>query len=436
MGAKNAQWLRRAKELADTHAARVHRGDMQMRTSLAELWRLVIDCSSTDLAIAFRNVHEATLVEAAEAGLAELQRGALRWYPANTIANTGPVIGVAMRTLDLALKEGAGFGFLSRNGESYRVDDAGCYVVPRLHPKLLSERGPYRGPGRGFARRATPHHRCIPTEIDGKAVEIVIDPAISGLSGQRGTTCGAGFIPGMALEPTPVEGLWTGRDTPTLQDDAALVARQVEAAFAEPMLGIMWPELSMFPPRRKYLETALTKSAAFAPLAHGPSFVVAGSAHVAKDGGTTNEMRILDRFGTTRATYDKLRAYVRSVEEDIALGERIVVLATDEWLVTFAICLDFCDTDVATPFLELDVDLIFVSSLANRETMKGHENNASSHGTRYGSAAFVVQQNEESGGPLGFVYPSEGNRGVYDVDEDWTTRSLKFSASLSIEGKT
>ena len=57
-----------------------------------------------------------------------------------------------------------------------------------------------------------------------------------------------------------------------------------------------------------------------------------------------------------------------------------------------AICKDFCDRAVASPFAELPVDLILVPSMGRASTLAGHLANAENLRLRTGTIVFVVQQ--------------------------------------------
>ena len=62
----------------------------------------------------------------------------------------------------------------------------------------------------------------------------------------------------------------------------------------------------------------------------------------------------------------------------------------------FAICKDFCDRAVASPFAELPVDLMLVPSMGHASTLAGHLANAEDLRLRTGTVVFVVQQLPET----------------------------------------
>jgi predicted amidohydrolase len=175
----------------------------------------------------------------------------------------------------------------------------------------------------------------------------------------------------------------------------ATITRQAAAAFADGCFAAVWPELTMPPDARQ----ALARQLAFEALRHGPDrplrLVVAGSWHEPREeGGWSNLARILGRTGEVLCSYAKFSAFHDEAwgEEAILRGDELPVVVTGDLVVGLAICKDFCDRAVASPFADLPVDLILVPSMGRASTLAGHLANAENLRLRTGTIVFVVQQ--------------------------------------------
>jgi hypothetical protein len=90
--------------------------------------------------------------------------------------------------------------------------------------------------------------------------------------------------------------------------------------------------------------------------------------------------------------------------EDVESGRTLNVLVTDDALIAFGLCRDFCERGTRNPYKELDVDLFLISSCGNPTTMRGHIDTAQTVRDRYRAASFVVQQRYPScPGIVGYV---------------------------------
>ena len=83
-------------------------------------------------------------------------------------------------------------------------------------------------------------------------------------------------------------------------------------------------------------------------------------------------------------------------KEAIVHGEELPVVVTGDLVVGFAICKDFCDRAIPSPFAELPVDLMLVPSMGQASTLAGHLANAEDLRLRTGTLVFVVQQLPET----------------------------------------
>ena len=303
---------------------------------------------------------------------------------------------VQVRALDQALAQGlsdAGLG-PRLDPRQWAVPQHGAYVVPR-GPWRLDGSVPKRG--EPYSRRGLRHHTVLPMEVGGLRVRPVHLPT-GPLPGGR-LALGAALFRQPELQLRAVEDGPHGRgflaEGFTAADMEATIARQAAAAFADGCFAAVWPELTMPPEARQ----ALARQLAFEALRHGPDrplrLVVAGSWHEPREeGGWSNLARVLGRTGEVLCSYAKFAAFHDEAwgEEAILRGDELPVIVTGDLVVGLAICKDFCDRAVASPFAELPVDLILVPSLGRTSTLAGHLANAEDLRLRTGTIVFVVQQ--------------------------------------------
>jgi hypothetical protein len=255
--------------------------------------------------------------------------------------------------------------------------------------------------GEPYSRRGLRHHAVLPMEVGGLRVRPVPLPS--------GPPPGGRLALGAALFRQPELRLRAVEDGPrgrgflaegfAAQDVAATIERQATAAFAEGCFAAVWPELTMPPEARQ----ALSRHLALEALRHGPDrplrLVVAGSWHEPREeGGWANLARILGRTGEVLCSYAKFAAFHDEAwgEEAIRRGEELPVVVTGDLVVGFAICKDFCDRAVASPFGDLPLDLVLVPSMGRAATLAGHLANAEDLRLRTGTIVFVVQQLPET----------------------------------------
>jgi hypothetical protein len=397
-------WLARARATADRHAQAPRsvqaghglRPEIE-RILLAELHALV-SAAPLPLLDEFRHWPEEALFARVEPRIDALWEGRFDWAPGegNDAAAWLVAAIVQVRALDQALAQG-----LSDTGIGPRVDPRqwavpqhGAYVVPRS-PWRLDGSLPKRG--EPYSRRGLRHHAVLPMEVGGLRVRPVQLPS-GPLPGGR-LALGAALFRAPELRLRTVEG--GPHERGFLAEDFAAgdmtgtIERQATAAFADGCFAAVWPELTMPPEARQTLSHHL----AFEALRHGPDrplrLVVAGSWHEPREeGGWGNLARILGRTGEVLCSYAKFAAFHDEGwgEEAIRRGEELPVVVTGDLVVGFAICKDFCDRAVSSPFAELPVDLMLVPSMGHASTLAGHLANAEDLRLRTGTIVFVVQQ--------------------------------------------
>jgi hypothetical protein len=78
--------------------------------------------------------------------------------------------------------------------------------------------------------------------------------------------------------------------------------------------------------------------------------------------------------------------------ESIDPGESVPLLATENELIGFAICKDFCDLARRVPIKSLDIDVAIIPSMGGETTVGAHIDAAHELRVLFGTATFVVQQ--------------------------------------------
>jgi hypothetical protein len=392
------------------------------RSALAQLWE-VATSAPDKLELEFRQLTLAELANAKRPALDVIDEGRLAIGKPTSWKDLAVVVGGLLGALDAALVESPSFVGPPAGETSYLMPEADLHLIPRVRAK----RSPRPGPGAGFRRRATPHHRILPTHVGQHAIKPVWRLQLSAPSlrpaDQR--LFGAALLPDLSFEPPfPVEGEWLAVDAPW-PNEVDHIEKQVDGAYSDSVFAAVWPELSMPPERLRLVSDALRRRSEQMQPGEGPAIVAAGSWHEDRDGQVQNVMRILDKSGIERLQFSKGSTYsVGGLKEGIMAHDVMPVLVNDDALVAFAICLDFCELETTFRY-ELDVDYVLVASLGNRTTMDGHQSNARRLSSRTGGRAFVVQQSD-GGAPVGWVLPgADPHRpAVLEENRPWSVRSL------------
>jgi hypothetical protein len=255
-------------------------------------------------------------------------------------------------------------------------------------------------------------HRLLPVELDG----IPVVPHWRHMRGTwpRQAGLAAAFFEGLGFldedngESFVVTGVsCEGQDGQL----AALLAQGHEAQAAVMVL----PELTMPPNQVEVLLSLLRDREPWAKAAErqAPGLIVAGSWHEPQaDGTVKNVAPVYDAFGEHILSHDKLFAFNDDgIPERLTAGDKIHVLVTEDALVSFGICRDFCDRTQGAIFPRLDVDFVLVTSCGQDSTMEGHIRTAQDMVDHCRGRAFVVQYAypklaEQLGmAPIGYVLP-------------------------------
>lgn len=411
-------WASDAKALERKHRACSSVDVHALRLCLGELWLLLKDAPDV-VTSAFSVIHDHALAAEALRFEDHLIHGKLVWTSSGQSADIALSIGAQLRALDSILATRPYQTSFPKRLNPHLIEEISLFVIPRSKPKTTT-RNP--GPGNSFFRRATPHHRMIPKRIrDSFEIELHADIELTPSAKIEGASLGACLFRGEKHdynEKGPVQF----QNVKAVEESDQII-EQVHGAYSQCLIAAVWPELSMPERRRLHLVKEL-KRASKENLFQGPAIIVGGSWHDHIDGVLQNLMRIYDRTGRERLTFQKLTQFAGGgLVEANAPGNVIPVLISDDFIITFAICSDFCINGTPpSPYMDLDVDLILVASLGTAAAMNGHKVTAVDHDRRFGSTAFVVQQNENSSAPLGWVLPSAGHPPSLDEDSIWSLR--------------
>lgn len=381
------------------------------RRALIQLHRLVREAPN-GVRLLFNRLPEEVLVRRGRLHLERIEAGDLSWSaPSDGTAADGWILAVAaqIRALDEAVMTvGARHFGPPESVDSWYVPEEEAYIVPRKRQARFGTRGRDRQP---FSRRGLLHHRILPAVTRGYRVQLVLSETIppSPASGASGMTVGAALFADVSLDIDRGDGLFTVRGI-SCRDAGGTVERQIAAAFKEGACVVVWPELTVPPSLRDSMVRILRRRIHDASPSMSLQVAVAGTWHEEGPNGLVNVATVLDGYGETRLRYEKALPYDDRCYgmEAIAAGTDLPVLVTDDLLIAFAICRDYCELTVELPYPELDVDLVLVPSMGNDATMTGHRQTAKKVRLLYGARTFVVQQNDPEHpypGTLGLVLP-------------------------------
>lgn len=318
-------------------------------------------------------------------------------------------LGGLIRACDyLVRKETTHFG-PDADSSDWEVGD--WYLVPRKNTPHWRE----ANVAQSIRRRGMVFHRLIPKVVSGLAVDLVPFATLSDDNHNCRLAVSAAMIPELGVEFTPANGIKFNAIKTNEHQHQAIVIEQLQSSALEECFTIAWPELSVPTTLREHIEAHLLENYATGNAFSFPDIIVPGSWHEPHHGKFRNISRIYDRFGIERAAHSKIVPYFDGHwgDEDIHSGERLPVFVTDDFVVGFAICKDFCGySNPPLPYLELNADFIIVPSMGDEKTLNAHRKVADFLKVQSGGRAFIIQQALPSSNKTlaGYVIPPEAKR--------------------------
>ena len=402
-------WTASALTLAAAHTELSEISEPVVRDALVDTHQLMRNAPNS-IIDSYRRINEIDLITATEKKVDEISKGDFNWLRIDTTDqhDWSWTLGVQIRAFDSALLTLARthYGPPGDPNVSYS-STAGALVIPRKH---LSVPSAANRNGQSFSRRGLLYHRILPKEINGYKVSLVWHDTILPAFSRKAEviTMGAALFADLSIK--------TAHDTINgfvvtdvdCRDPEGTVTQQVTASIVDGCFGVSWPELTVPPRLRQHIVTLLKERALDSDPRPAPQVLIAGTWHEEQDGRTINLATVLNGYGETKLVFQKLIPFIdRELgPERIVRGEKLPILVTDEYLIAFAICRDYCDLSLKLPYPELDVDLVFVPSMGDENTMAGHQVTAKLIRVLYGARTFVVQQAIPSiATELGLVLP-------------------------------
>lgn len=397
-------WLDKARGLSVAHEAVVGFSRDQALSVLVALHRLV-ENAYAGFDATFQIIPESELVKRSSIQANRITGGDFAWE-APTAADLQEGITnlcAQIRALDSLILRSADHNGPVSGPDDWLAPDASAYVIPRKRPAKPRK-------GHGYGKRGLLHHRIIAVKLGRFDVDLIPNDTITVKrnSPDAEIVFGAGVFQILNMTMEPVEGEKFVVGSVSFEGGESTILSQIEGALNDRCFGVVWPELCDAPRTRTQIQAAFSKRPA-TDARQAPQVIVAGSWHELDGaaGSYVNRAAVYDGYGNERLTYDKIVPYLdrEAGFEAIKSGDKIPILVTDDLLIGFAICKDFCDLVAVTPFLQLNVDIILVPSMGDEKTMKGHQSTAKRIQAVFGGRTFVVQQAHPSGGELGVVLP-------------------------------
>ena len=412
-----SKWNDDARALAAEHAKRLVDDEAEaaklgvplptidhLRRALVEL-TMLFQAAPTPVLAKYKKIPEARLRAYARKVTVNLDAGSLVWLEGEPLEAAA----AQLRAVDALLLKLSPRSRPTDPNKDYLCPEHEVHVIPRHAAKPIADVSKVGTPT--YDRRGLIHHRIIPAEIDGYAIELHWHRDLYLTMRAPSANVMGAIFHDLLLVPNRKYKHFVARKAPCSNEDATLAA-QVNAIRASSTMLAVWPELTMPPGRLEKLRKLLEKHALADPPLSGGCIIAAGSWHEMEGGKVRNRMHILSSNGTARFHYDKsipLESKTLGIEK-LTPSYRLPVLITEDALVTFAICRDFCESQISKVYQALDVDLVVVPSYGDLKTIDAHRQQAGNLYTKSGARVFVVQQivpDEVQGTQSGYVLPPE-----------------------------
>jgi hypothetical protein len=397
------EWIKGASKLSKSHTAINECSPENLRKALVELHQLVeVAFDGFDVAVGL--LVETDIVALAEEQANEIAGDNFGWQlPAGREEEQIAICVCAqIRALDLLLPRYSDHLGPVSGPEEWLVAELNAYVIPRKRSKRQLKQG------QGYGKRGLIYHRILPKRLNGYEIELIPNETLTVdiKKSKSDLLFGAGVFKNVRMKTTPTPAKKFLVTSVSFTGGVMTLQEQVEASLSDGCFGVVWPELCISP----VLRGAIQKMLLDRPMTdrrQAPQVFVAGSWHEADGAAFVNRAVVFDGYGKKTLVYDKSTPYIDPVlgPEDIRLGSKLPIIVTDDLLIGFAICKDFCDLGRVTPYFHMNIDLVLVPSMGDLKTMKGHQNTAKRIQAVFGFRAFVVQQAHPPTGAIGIILP-------------------------------
>ncbi|MEW6122977.1 MAG: hypothetical protein AB1698_10225 [Pseudomonadota bacterium] len=393
------------------------------RTLLSRLYEVLLELPSIR-AQDFERILETDLAAATATAKARLDKfGPGRIPPAKDRLHDAAVL---LRALDALIHEDE--GRWSNAPDSWLTLDGRFYVIP-VRRAVVKEGGPRSG--QFFSRRGLLHNRVIPRHVEGVRIEVDLHPDMSlkaRADGRR--TFGAALFTDFALVTEhPTQTSFVATSSGCRNGMEAEIGDHCDRARQGACDTVVWPELTMAPDSVTHLARNLLHLPLDTKL---PPVVVAGSWHIQVGGSWKNLATVLDGRGQKILTFGKNQKFTLRTEEGAAAYREeidphgaIHILATEDELIAFAICKDFCDlSDGKLPVVsKLDVDLVLVPSMGREDTILAHRDLANHMKVAHGTRVVVAQQ----------AYPHKAGGASKAAASDTPERGVRYATGYVLK---
>jgi len=397
----SGEWLQSASALASKQSgATCPARAADVRRDLAETF-LCLLLAPQEVQNIYVDTPEAELDRLALTMCDRLLEGDATWsVSADSLADAVRDVGVRVRALDKMLDDvSETHGRSSQPDTDYLCTEADVFVIPRTRPRRVDGVGARLH----FRRRGTIYHSLIRRQMGSYTVELTVLDVLEPNPSADPQTLAAAMFENFELDSGPATGTSFRAKGIECANINEIIRGQIARALKEGCSAVVWPELTMPLAQQEALTDALHSEDEGACALQ---WVMAGSWHVGNE-QFENVALIFDRYGAHVLKHRKSLPY-RDAEhgrEGLKGSFVIPVMITDEHLIAFAICKDFCEAADYTPYPDLDVDLIVVSSMGEESTIVAHQTVAYQAAVR-GKRTFVVQQQGKTDvAPTGWVLP-------------------------------
>lgn len=385
MSETEADWIKRAQRTSKKHRSLIDLNRRSAALCLVELHELM-RTQVSQLLDSYARIDEALLFRNGIESLEIIDSGSLGWVTAGDSRDEWiGAIAAQIRGLDawlhgdIAQRKG-------RPGEAL-IEEGGWYIIPRF------PYAEYKWPaktGDTYLRRGLRYHRFVPQVNAGYRVKLFDSPHFPlPIEGTR-CNCSAAFpaISDSNFKTKTSEDGFVVEEVAIQSDE---LNDHLRYASRESSDLHTWPELTIDGVRKNEVSKIIRNWPL--DIDRLPEVIVAGSLHDIDAGNRKNRATVFFD-GEKHFFHDKFFPFEDRTlgYEDIKNGESISILIYKGILITFAICLDYCNFKGANPYKGLGADLVVVPSMGRITTIESHRMSAVPLWINEGQRVFVVQQ--------------------------------------------